>query len=34
MARAVGYELVDIDSGHDAMVTRPQELAEVLVGLA
>jgi pimeloyl-ACP methyl ester carboxylesterase len=34
MARAVGYELVDIESGHDAMVTRPRELAEVLVGLA
>lgn len=34
LATEVGYEVLDIETGHDAMVTKPQELARLLDQLA
>jgi pimeloyl-ACP methyl ester carboxylesterase len=33
-ARALGFEIVDIAVGHDAMVTEPERLADILVAHA
>lgn len=33
-AKAIGYDAVTIESGHDAMLIRPQEVAELLLEVA
>lgn len=32
--KAAGWETYHIDSGHDPMITHPQEMAEILLGIA